>query len=243
MKTKVALIVLLVALGILGWYCYQQGPAVQQELDVAREDLRVASNQVVVTSSQLTLMSNQLATAKAEIVKVKTQLAVVKESVQEKPVTTAKTGKPKGDRTGPPSSHTKTADARGTDTKQSPPPVSDHEAELQVKLATVTKELTKVRQQLTDSEYSKTTTEQELKALRGRYTALELEKESLLRQLNDLAALKAQIRLVEQRLRQTRIEASKRADQRALETGNRGMMMKDGQWRTVQVLGTASSLK
>ena len=122
MKTKVALIVLLVALGILGWYCYQQGPAVQQELDVAREDLRVASNQVVVTSSQLTLMSNQLATAKAEIVKVKTQLAVVKESVQEKPVTTAKTGKPKGDRTGPPSSHTKTADARGTDERvdQSP---------------------------------------------------------------------------------------------------------------------------
>jgi hypothetical protein len=59
-----------------------------------------------------------------------------------------------------------------------------------------------------------------------------LERASLERQLNDLDALKSQIRVVKRRLWEKRIAEWKRQDEEAAARGNNGMLMKNGQWQT-----------
>src|SRR5437773_174094 len=77
-----------------------------------------------------------------------------------------------------------------------------------------------------------TATEIELKGLHEREAALELEKASLERQLNDLDSLKAQIRIVKRRLWEEHIAEWKRQDQEAGVGGNKGMIFQKGQWLT-----------
>jgi hypothetical protein len=66
--------------------------------------------------------------------------------------------------------------------------------------------------------------------LRERETSLEMEKASLERQLNDLDALKAQIRVVKRRLWEQHVAEWKRQDAINAAKGNKGVMFKNGAW-------------
>ena len=111
--------------------------------------------------------------------------------------------------------------------------VETQKQEVQAQLSTVSNQLVSVRQQLTGLQRTHKATEAELSALRDREAALVLEKTSLERQLNDLDALKNQIRLVKRHIREQKITEWKRQDEIAAAKGNNGLLLKNGQWLSI----------
>lgn len=76
--------------------------------------------------------------------------------------------------------------------------------------------------------------------VRRDYVVVTKENEELEAKLNDLDALKTQIRAVKVDLRNQRIEEWKRSDRIAGDTGNRGFIMKNAQWQTVETEAAGS---
>ena len=78
-----------------------------------------------------------------------------------------------------------------------------------------------------------TANESELAQMRERQRALEQERASLERQLNDLDTLRSQVRKVKTELWQEKIAAWRQRDADKGAGGNRGVLMQGGQWQTV----------
>ena len=117
-----------------------------------------------------------------------------------------------------------------TDEKAKVKVVEDERTQVTGKLVAVSNQLTTVRSQLTDLQKRHAGTEAELAALRTQETALESERNSLERRLNDLDELRAQIRVVKRRQWDEHIADWKKRDTDISLTGNKGVLMKDGQW-------------
>ena len=211
---KVAVILLAVALLITGVLYYRQG-------DHARN-----------VSEQLAAASNQVVAAQTELLSVKTQMTDrVKE--MESALNAAKTEKVDAEtRVGQLQERVRIVEQDLQDEKNKLTSVEDQRTQVVTQLTSVSNELTNVRGQLGDLQRTHAATEAELRVLRERETTLEMEKASLERQLNDLDALKAQIRIVKRQLWEKHIEEWKRQDQEAGLNGNKGLLFKNGQWQT-----------
>ena len=208
---KIVVAVLIVALAVLGAMYYQQGQDLRKQLDAAREQAR---------------------TAEAEVATVKTQtagrVAELEQSVTaidaEKASSTTRVGELQ--------QRLAAVERDLQDEKSKMTDLETQKAQVQTQLSTVSNQLQSVRQQLTSLEQTHQATEAELGALREREAALVLERASLERQLNDLDALKSQIRLVKRHLREQKIAEWKRQDELAAANGNNGLLLKNGQWLT-----------
>ena len=123
-----------------------------------------------------------------------------------------------------------TAEKELTDEKAKIKVVEDERTQATGKLTAVSNQLVTVRSQLTDLQKRHAGTEAELAALRMKETALESERNSLERRINDLDELHVQIRIVKRRQWEDHIADRKKRDADVGLTGNKGVLMKDGQW-------------
>jgi chromosome segregation ATPase len=101
---------------------------------------------------------------------------------------------------------------------------------LLLKLGGVSNELLHVQRQYAGLKSRNTATEAELRQVQSDKNALELEKASLERRLNNLDDLRAQIALVKKELWSQKVAEWKRTDAAAAEGGNKGYLMLKGQW-------------
>ena len=108
--------------------------------------------------------------------------------------------------------------------------MEDERTQVTGKLTTVSNQLVNVRSQLTDLQKRHAGTEAELAALLMKETALESERNSLERRINDLDELRVQIRVVKRRQWEEHIADWRKRDTDIGLTGNKGVLMKDGQW-------------
>jgi len=208
---KVLAILLAVGVLILGMLYFHES----QNIKTVREQLVTTSNQVVAAREETT-------TVKKEMTGRVTELQ-----------STIGTEKAKADQQiGQLQERIKTVEQDLQDEKTKLASVEDQRGKVVEQLTTVSNQLFTVRQHYADLARTHTATEMELKAVSEREAALEMEKASLERQLNDLDALKTQIRLVKHRLWDERIAAWKRQDQEAAVGGNKGMIFQNGQWQT-----------
>jgi chromosome segregation ATPase len=106
-----------------------------------------------------------------------------------------------------------------------------------MQLGAVSNQLLSVQQQLGALQDAHSADQEQISTLRGQETALEMEKASLERQLNDLDSLRAQIRIVKRQLWAKKIEEWKRESEQEGIGGNKGMIMKAGQWQSSSSVG------
>jgi chromosome segregation ATPase len=99
---------------------------------------------------------------------------------------------------------------------------------LVTQLGAVSNELVSVQDQLAALGRTNAANEAQIKALRQQQVVLEQEKASLEHRLNDLDALRAQIRVVKGELREKKVEEWKRGDEELAARGNRGFLLKNG---------------
>lgn len=100
-------------------------------------------------------------------------------------------------------------------------------------LGAVSNQLVSVTQDLTVARKTNTANETQLRVLRAQQTALEMEKASLDRRLNNLDSLRQQIRLLKRELAAKKISEWKQRDTEAAVGGNHGLLLKNGSWTTV----------
>jgi chromosome segregation ATPase len=187
------------------------------------------SQNAKATHEQLVATSNQAVTTQLELASVKTQI-IKRVAELESTMTTEKA---KADeQIGRLQERVKVVEQDLQDEKSKLVAVEDDRTKVVQQLNTVSNQLLNVRQHYADLARTHTGTEIELSALREREETLEMEKASLERQLNDLDALKAQIRLVKRQLWEKRVAEWKRQDQEASAAGNKGMIFQRGQWQT-----------
>ena len=219
---KIVVIVLAVALVVFGVLYFQSDQAriaQSKVLKYTQDELIGASNQVVLVETamaEVTAAKNQLATHVGELETSLTTLGNAKTIVEER----AKELQSRID----------TAEKELTDEKAKIKVVEDERTQATGKLTAVSNQLVTVRSQLTDLQKRHAGTEAELAALRMKETALESERNSLERRINDLDELHVQIRIVKRRQWEDHIADWKKRDADVGLTGNKGVLMKDGQW-------------
>jgi chromosome segregation ATPase len=225
---KIAVIILAIVLVVVGLIALNSHHQAQEQLARAHEQIVAQSNEVAVAQGQTE-------TAQAEAAGVKTQLQsqAVHVTTLEKSVQTLTAEKTAAQQE---AQQFKTrADTLQSNLVAEGAKLASAETEktrLLGQLGGVSNQLVVVGKQLGDLEKSHAATAAELQALRDQQEALEMEKKSLVRQLNDLDALKAQIRLVRQERWKERIADWKRSDEAGSASGNHGLLFKLGQWQT-----------
>jgi chromosome segregation ATPase len=105
-------------------------------------------------------------------------------------------------------------------------------ANLDAQLAELNKQLAAVQKSLANLESEHTTTIGHLKAMREDYVKLTREKEDLEAKMNDLDALRAQVREVKRAMHEAKVAEQRRLDRIETTMGNSGFLMKQGAWQT-----------
>ncbi len=219
---KIVVIVLAVALAVFGVLYFQSDQARIAQAKVlanTQEELVGASNQVVLVETamaELTATKNQMAAHQAELETSLTTLGNDKAKIEA--------------RANELQSRIETVEKELTDEKAKVKVVEDERTQVTGKLTTVSNQLVNVRSQLTDLQKRHAGTEAELAALLMKETALESERNSLERRINDLDELRVQIRVVKRRQWEEHIADWRKRDTDIGLTGNKGVLMKDGQW-------------
>jgi chromosome segregation ATPase len=180
-------------------------------------------------NGQLASLRNQFTAKQEELASVKTQ-AVLR--VAELESTLAADRAAAGEQIGQLRGRLQTAEQSWQTEKSKVATVEDERARIVGQLTALSNELTNVRQQPADSVHTSAATQEELETLRRRGTTLEMEKALLERELNDLDALNARIRIVRRQLWKNRVEQWQRQDREARRNGNKGLLFKGGQWQT-----------
>ncbi|MEI8062863.1 MAG: hypothetical protein WCH84_02225 [Verrucomicrobiota bacterium] len=217
---KIVVIVLAVALVVFGVLYFQSDQA------------RIAQAKVLwSTQEQLTETSNQVVSVEVEMATIKKQMTAHVEEL-ESSLTTLGNDKNKIEaRAKELQGRIEIVEKELTDEKAKVKAVEDERTQVTGKLTAVSNQLVTVRSQLSDLQKRHAGTEAELSGLRAKEGALESERDSLERRLNDLDELHEQIRVVKRRQREEHIAEWKKRDTSAGITGNRGVLMKDGQWQ------------
>jgi chromosome segregation ATPase len=99
-------------------------------------------------------------------------------------------------------------------------------SELQV----LTGQIEEVNQKLANLEKTHAQTVTHLQAMRKEYVKLTNDKAALEARLHDLKALKEQIGVVKQELHEKKVEELKRLDRAEFAMGNRGYLLRGGEW-------------
>jgi len=102
--------------------------------------------------------------------------------------------------------------------------------QLKQSLTAASNQLGIVKKKLSDLEKAHAETLAMVEKLRQQVMRLEMENASLQRRLNDLEALREQVRIVKQRLWDAKLAELKRQNEEGLAKGNRGFIMQDGRW-------------
>ena len=217
---RIVVIVLAVALVVFGVLYFQSDQA------------RIAQSRVLQsTQSQLTSISNQEVAVELEMAAAKKQMAAHVAELEQS-LTTVGNDKAKVEEQAKElQGRIATVEKELVDEKAHVKAVEEERTQVSDKLMTVSNQLATVRGQLSSLQKTHAGTEAELAALRTKEAALESERNSLERRLNDLDELRAQIRVVKRRLWDQHVADWKKSDADAAAKGNRGVLMKDGQWQ------------
>ena len=217
---KIVVIVLAAALVVFGVLYFQSDQAriaQAKVLQTTQEQLTTTSNQEVAVELEMAAAKKQMTARVAELEQTLTTVGNDKTKVEER-------AKELQGRIG-------VVEKELVEEKARVKAVEDERAQVANQLTTVSNQLVTVHGQLTDLQKTHAGTEAELAALHVKETALEAERNSLVRRLNDLDELRMQIRVVKRRLWDQHVAEWKKTDADAAVKGNHGVMLKDGQWQ------------
>lgn len=219
---KNAVVILAVGLVALGaFYFYHQ--------QTAREQLTAVRAQVVATS-------NLVVEAQKEVGAVKEQLVqqAGKTSALEKQVVTLGTEKARTEQQLQQARQEAAELQKKVAAEQDQITTMETEKQrLTGQLTTVNGRLATVQKELAELQETHRGTVKDIEALRDEKEALEMAKASLERRMNDLGALRDQIRYVKQQMWEQKVAEWKKAYAVLTAAGNKGFLFQQGQWRSV----------
>jgi chromosome segregation ATPase len=115
---------------------------------------------------------------------------------------------------------------------------SDAEKELLAReMTSLNQRLETAQRRLAELQQTHRGTVEQLDSLRDEKNRLEMSQASLERRLNDLDALREQVRLVKRQAWDRKVAEWKKADAAASRAGNKGVLLQNGEWRTVHSTG------
>jgi chromosome segregation ATPase len=195
---------------------------------------RETEKKLEATQQELTIATNDLAAAHAETALVKTQMeqrvGELQQNISRLTEEKAETEKQVS------SLKSELEDTRRVSQEK----MAQQEAKidgLEQDKEALTKQIAGVRQDLADLERTHATTVAHLQAMREEYVKLTDANATLEAKLNNLKALKEQIRVVKQEMHEKRVEERKRLDRAEFAMGNHGYLLRDGSWVAPRVPG------
>lgn len=196
-----------------------------------------ASNELVQTLTRLVTVTNELSLAQTEMTAVKSQLAVRTAELEQRTAEKSKAEEQLAQsRQEVAALRTELETIKRTAQEQLAGKTAQIESlqrerqELNQSLQATSQQLGEVRKKFSELEKTHAETLALVDKLRQQVMRLEMENASLQRRLNDLEALREQLRIVKQRLWDMKLAEMKRQNEEGLAKGNRGFIMQGGRW-------------
>jgi chromosome segregation ATPase len=191
---------------------------------------RETRHRLTLTQQQLTTASNDLASARNEIAAVRTEMHSQVDRLQQS-VTELTADKAQA------KEQIETLSDALAGTRAELENLTRDKQRLTAEIAAVSDQLALVERNLAELEKTHATTVNHLTAMREEYVVLTKQKAALEAKLSDLKALKAQIREVKREMHERKVAELKRLDRAEMAMGNRGFLMKDGEWMVTPTTG------
>jgi chromosome segregation ATPase len=188
---------------------------------------RETERKLEATQQELTITSNDLAAAHAETAQVRTQMqqkvGELEQNISKLTEENAQTEK---------QALSLKSELENTQ-RESQEKIAQQETKiggLEQDKQALAKQIVEIRQDLADLEKTHATTVAHLQAMREEFVRLTDAKATLEAKLNNLKALKEQIRMVKQDMHEKKVAEWKRIDRAESALGNHGYLLKNGSW-------------
>ncbi len=186
---------------------------ITNELTVAQTETAAVKSQLVARTSELEQRTAEKTKADEQLVQVQTQLRQQTETFR-KDMEIAQ----------------QVAQRQITEQASKIKALETERGQLKQSLATTSNQLGVVKKKFSDLQREHTETLALVEKLRQQIMRLEMENASLQRRLNDLTALREQVRIVKQRMWDDKLAEVKHQNEEGLAKGNRGFILREGRW-------------